>query len=333
MSPTVVVTGAAGFIGSHLVDRLLAADFAVIGVDLRAVHGDIRAQFNLTAAVNHHRYRAVQADLAMIDLDALLDGVDCVFHLAAVPGVRRSWGTGFPDYVRVNVLVTDALLAACARAGVRRLVYASSSSVYGHAVSPSREAHATLPLSPYGVTKLAGEQLCFAHALRGDSRLSTVALRYFTVYGPRQRPDMAISRMIMAALTGIPYTVFGDGQQRREFTYVDDVVDATVAAATADATAVAINVGGGTSVSVSQALHLVEEVTGRDVPLHRSGEQAGDAPITVADLDTARRLLGYQPRTDLRAGIAQHADWLRSLPAPAFQEFLPPVPAASEVPA
>ena len=333
MRPKVLVTGAAGFIGSHLVDRLLSAGHSVIGLDRRSPRANLLARLNLADAMAHSRFHWVEADLASTTLGPLLDGVDCVFHLAAIPGVRRSWGNGLPGYVRANVLATGALLAGCERAGVRRLVYASSSSVYGPALTASRETHPTLPLSPYGVTKLAGEQLCLAHALRRESRLSVVALRYFTVYGPRQRPDMAISRMLAAALTAAPYTVFGDGRQRREFTYVSDVVDATLAARTAEATATTVNVGGGASVPVAEVLRLVEEVTGNPV-LRRPGvEQAGDTATTAADLSAARLLLGYQPRVDLPTGLTLQAEWLRGLPASALGLFIPSPTSAEEVPA
>jgi nucleoside-diphosphate-sugar epimerase len=319
-----VVTGAAGFIGSHMVVGLLGRGHRVIGIDRRGPRMDRLAQLNLEDVLAHPRFSWVEADLLHANLDALLGGVDCVFHLAAVAGARASWGSGFPDYVAANITATERLVAACERVGVRRLVYASSSSVYGLAKAKSREVDATRPMSPYGVTKLAGEQLCLAHARRPGSALSVVALRYFSVYGPRQRPDMAIGRILSAALTGDRYPLFGDGTQRREFTYIGDVVDATIAAACVDVSAEVANVGGGASVSLLDVVCLAEEVTGNPVRLTVFAAQAGDVPATSADLSAARALLGYQPRTDLRTGMGWHADWLQRLPPHLVRAFAPP---------
>jgi len=327
----VVVTGAAGFIGSHLVDSLLHGGQHVVGIDRRSPRTDSLARLNLESALTHPRFSWVEADLLHANLDVLLDGVSCVFHLAAVPGVRASWGTGFPDYVAANISATERLVAACERAGVPRLIYASSSSVYGPTTTASRETDPTLPISPYGVTKLAGEQLCLAHAKRPGSGLSVVAMRYFTVYGPRQRSDMAIGRILAAALTGARYTLFGDGTQRREFTYIADVVDATISAAHADAVAAVANVGGGASVSMLDVLRIAHEVTGSPVPLTLAKAQPGDVAATGADLSTARMLLSYQPRTDLCTGMTRHAEWLRRLPPDLLRSFAPPSAPVEEV--
>jgi nucleoside-diphosphate-sugar epimerase len=329
---SVVVTGAAGFIGSHLVETLLQHGHRVVGVDRRSPRTDRLAHLNLKHVLARPRFSWVETDLLRADLDGLLDGAMCVFHLAAVPGVRASWGPNFLDYVAANISATALLLAACERAGVPRLVYASSSSVYGPAGTASRENDPTRPISPYGVTKLAGEQLCLAHATRPDSALSVIALRYFTVYGPRQRPDMAIGRILAAALTGGRYSLFGDGTQRREFTYVDDVVDATVKAAHVNASAAIVNVGGGSSVSMLDVLRLAQDVTGNPVRLTTLPSQAGDVAATMADLSAARVLLGYRPRTDLRAGITRHAEWLRRIPPDLMPAFTPlPDPDDAEV--
>lgn len=321
-----VVTGAAGFVGSHLVDALLGDGYQVVGVDRRGPGTDDLAALNLSGPWEHPRFAFVEADLCNANLDAVLRGVDRVFHLAAVPGVRSSWeDSGFASYVASNIVGTQRLVGASERAGVARLVYASSSSVYGSADAPSRECDPTAPISPYGVTKLAGEQLCLAHAARADTGLSVVALRYFTVYGPRQRPDMAIGRVLAAALSGGDYRLFGDGTQRREFTYVEDVVAATVAAANIDARAVVVNVGGGSSVTMLDVVRLAREVTGNPVPLIRGATQAGDVAVTSADLSRATELLGYQPRTDLRRGMARQAEWLRRLPPDLLRRFTAPI--------
>ena len=221
----VVVTGAAGFIGSHLVDALLASGARVVAVDRRSPGADGFAALNLAQALADPACTVVEADLTRADVDRIVRGASCVFHLAGVPGVRDSWGPSLSAYVEANVVAT-ARVAACVAAGVPRLVYASSSSVYGSVERPSRERDLPRPMSPHGVTKLAGEHLCMAHAHRRGSTVRVAALRYFTVYGPRQRPDMAIGRMLAAAMTATPYVLFGDGSQRREFTYVADVVAA-----------------------------------------------------------------------------------------------------------
>lgn len=330
--PSVVVTGAAGFIGSHLVDALLRAGYAVVGVDLRSPRSDLLARLNLDCALKHPRFTWVEADVASVGLDAFLDGADCVFHLAAVPGVRRSWGSEFPAYVTANVVATERIVAACERVGVPRLVYASSSSVYGRTTAASRETDPTRPISPYGITKLAGELLCLAHAARADSPLNVVALRYFTVYGPRQRPDMAIGRMLAATLIGSPYPLFGDGSQRREFTYVSDVVDATIAASRIEQHQAVVNVGGGASVSMIDLIGIVRDLTRSPVPLTALAAQPGDVTATAADLTNARAWLGYQPSVDLRTGLARHLEWLRGLPPQALRLFDPTFePLAAEV--
>lgn len=311
----VVVTGAAGFIGSHLAESLLGRGAEVTAVDRAIGNPDVLS--DLQQRDVHPRWRAERAELAVDDLEDLLVGASTVFHLAAVPGVRDSWDAGFADYAASNVVGTHRLLGACERAGVERLVLASSSSVYGRVSSPSREEDPAAPVSPYGVTKLAAEQLCLAHADRADTELEVVVLRYFTVYGPRQRRDMAISRVLRAALSppaaavGPSFQLYGDGSQRREFTYVDDVVTATIAAGVAPLPAgVVINVGGGATVSMRELLDLAGEITGRPVPVVATGPRPGDVESTGADLTRARALLGYRPSVDLREGMARHATWL-----------------------
>ncbi|GGN65851.1 NAD-dependent epimerase/dehydratase family protein [Nocardia rhizosphaerihabitans] len=312
----VVVTGAAGFIGSHLVDGLLARGTEVIAIDRRSVHNDPVAARNLADALADPSLALHQADLATDELDELITGARTVFHLAAVPGVRDSWAERFPDYASSNVVATQRLLAACERAQVPRLVLASSSSVYGQTSGPSAEGDPTYPMSPYGATKLAAEHLCMAHAARPDTGTSVVALRYFTVYGPRQRSDMAISRVLAAVLSGVPVPLYGDGHQSREFTYVDDIVAATLAAATIadDIDAEIVNVGGGSSVSMLELIAMIGQITGRKVPLAMEAPRAGDVEATRADLTLAHALLGYSPRVELREGIARQLDWMVKQP-------------------
>jgi nucleoside-diphosphate-sugar epimerase len=309
-----VVTGAAGFVGSHLCEALLAEGWLVTGIDHLRGHPYAVSSRNLRALRADPRFVLLCADLATAELESPLHGADTVFHLAARPGVRSSWGEEFSDYVDSNVLATHRLLDAARRAGVRRVVVSSSSSVYGGAEDgATAESRVPSPLSPYGATKLLTEQLGLAHAKRPGSPTSVVALRYFTVYGPRQREDMAIARLIDSALTGRPVTVFGDGLQRRDFTYVSDAVRANLLAGRADAQAVAVNVGTGTTVTVLELIDLVSEVVGRPVVFEHGPAGEGDARSTHADLSAAAAVLGYRPEIDLRTGIKHQVEWARSL--------------------
>jgi len=304
-----LVTGSEGFIGSHLSEALISDGVEVVGVDVAGPRfEDTAAALEQTGSFTRERL-----DVASDPLDEVVDGCDVVFHLAARPGVRGSWGSAFADYVRVNVLGTHRLLEACWRAKTPRVVFASSSSVYGAALVPSGETDDCRPMSPYGVSKLAGEQLCLAYARRHDQPLSVVALRYFSVYGPRQRPDMLFGRMLMGCFTGLPVTLYGDGAQRRDFTYVSDAVAATKAAALVDVSGEVVNVGGGSSVSLIEAIELVAQVTGRPVPLTAVAAQAGDVPATRADLCAARDVLGYRPAVGILEGLHRQVEWLRGL--------------------
>jgi nucleoside-diphosphate-sugar epimerase len=305
----VLVTGAAGFIGSHLISALVDSGVQVVGLD----YAPPRFEDTVGELMGSSLFMPVHLDLTADALDAVVADCDVVFHLAAMPGVRGSWGEDFGHYVTANVLGTQRLLEACWRARTPRLVYASSSSVYGVTAAPSGEDDDCRPMSPYGVTKLAAEQLCLAYARRHDNPLSVVALRYFTVYGPRQRPDMAFGRLLLAAYTGLPLTLYGDGTQRRDFTYVSDVVAATMAAARIDARDEIINVGGGASVSLIDVIGIAAEVAGRPIPLTAVPALPGDVPATRADLSLASHLLGYKPAVDIREGLTRQAEWLRGL--------------------
>ncbi|MET8540966.1 NAD-dependent epimerase/dehydratase family protein [Kitasatospora sp. NPDC004799] len=302
----VVVTGAAGFIGSHLVDALLAAGVTVVGVDRRDPATDPVAAANLGAALGRPDFTFVVADLATCPLAALFLHADAVFHFAGLPGVRGSWGERFAEYTACNVFATERVLAACEDVRVPRLVYASSSSVYGTILEgASGEKRTPTPESPYAVSKLAGEQLCLAHAGKASSAVTAVALRLFTVYGPRQRPDMLIGRALAAALGGPVLDLYGSGDQRRDFTYVGDVVQAAVAAATAGIGSTVLNIGAGVSTSVLDVLAAIEELTGHPVPVTRLPAKAGDVDATLADRSRAGELLGWKPRTALVQGISR----------------------------
>jgi nucleoside-diphosphate-sugar epimerase len=311
----VVVTGVAGFIGSHLTAALLKQGASVLGIDRRPPSHDPTAAQNLADLTAQPGFTLVERDLMDLDLERFAKGASAVFHLAGVPGVRPSWGDRFADYLTSNVMTTQRLLEACAAMGVPRLVLASSSSVYGTGADrPSREEDLPTPLSPYGVTKLAAERLALAYALRPSTPTSVVALRYFTVYGPQQRSDMAIYRVLEAALTRRPMRLYGDGTQRRDFTYVDDAVAATIAAASAPARAEVVNVGGGRTSSMQHVLDCAAEITGFDIPIIRASRQSGDVETTAADLTKAERLLRYRPSTSLIEGMTSQWKWALNQP-------------------
>ncbi|WP_035804975.1 NAD-dependent epimerase/dehydratase family protein [Kitasatospora mediocidica] len=300
-----LVTGAAGFIGSHLCAHLLAAGDTVVGVDsLTDSYDPALKEANLRVPAASPAFTFHRADLLAADLGALLDGVDAVYHLAGQPGVRPSWGREFALYTSRNVLATQALLEAARGRPLRKFVYASSSSVYGDALrSPTPETTCPRPVSPYGVTKLAGEQLCELY--RTAYGLPSASLRLFTVYGPRQRPDMAFARLVAAAASGEPFPLYGDGEQTRDFTYVRDVVGAMRDAVRSRFTGVA-NLGGGSPVSMKQAIAAVERVIG-PVALELHPEGPGDARHTSADITLAAREFGFRPRTELHDGLAAMA--------------------------
>ncbi|MGY5128190.1 NAD-dependent epimerase/dehydratase family protein [Streptomyces nigrescens] len=296
-----VVTGAAGFIGSHLCAHLLASGDTVVGIDALTDSYDpaLKAR-NLRRLAPHPAFIHHRADLLEADLGPLLDGAEVVYHLAGQPGVRPSWGAEFTRYADRNLLATQALVEAARRRPLRKFVYASSSSVYGDApVFPTPETVCPRPVSPYGVTKLAAEHVCELY--RTAYGLPSVSLRLFTVYGPRQRPDMAFGRLVDAALTGGPFPLYGDGEQTRDFTYVGDVVTAMRAAACAGFTGVA-NLGGGRPVSMKQAVTAVEQLIGPVTLAPRPGGP-GEARHTGADIALAAREFGYHPRTDLYDGL------------------------------
>jgi nucleoside-diphosphate-sugar epimerase len=308
----VVVTGVAGFIGSRLAEALVDRGHEVVGIDcFTPAYPPAAKRRNLARLRSDPAFRLVEGDLVTLALDAWLEGAAVVFHQAAQPGVRASWGRDFAVYVHHNILATQCLLEAVARTGVPRLVAASSSSVYGDAPDyPTTEASITRPVSPYGVTKLASEHLCLAYARPGVAAVSVATLRYFTVYGPRQRPDMAFHRFLDAAYQDRPITVYGDGEQTRDFTHVDDAVRANLLAMSAPIRAEAINVGGGRRVSLNEALDLVGQCTGRRLRIERAPSQAGDARHTGADGTRAEALLGYRPEVSLEDGLADQAAWV-----------------------
>ena len=310
-----LVTGAAGFIGSHLVDQLLAGGAHVVGIDcFTDFYARELKDANLAAAQRHDRFTLVENRLQAADLDDLLRDATHVFHLAAQAGVRKSWGLDFPVYTACNIEATQMLLEACARTELSKLVFASSSSVYGAVTeTPMREAHRPQPVSPYGVSKLAAEHLCYLYWVA--HRVPTVSLRYFTVYGPRQRPDMAFNRFLRAMLAGTPVTLYGDGEQTRDFTFVGDAVSAAIAAADRGEPGSVYNIGGGARVSVNRVLEVMAACTGTRFRVERHPAQKGDVRDTHADTTAARRALGFAPATSLEAGIEAEHQWISNVVA------------------
>lgn len=310
-----LVTGAAGFIGSHLTAALLDEGAEVVGLDAFTDYYP-RAIKEANLDVNRHRtgFQFVEGGIQDVDLSSLLQGITDVFHLAAQAGVRRSWGRDFRVYTDNNVDASQQLLEACVGRPLSRFVYASSSSVYGDAAAiPMREDALPQPVSPYGVTKLAAEQLCYLYFV--NHAVPAVSVRYFTVYGPRQRPDMAFHRFLRAAITGEPIVLYGDGEQTRDFTFVADAVAATIAAAKVGVPGRAYNIGGGSRVTVNQVLEIVQRLVGRQVIVRREPAQKGDMRDTYADTAMARRDLGFIPRVRLEQGLESEYRWLSTTPA------------------
>ena len=307
-----LVTGAAGFIGSTLTDRLLADGVRVTGVDAFTDYYDVSLKRrNIAVALAHQSFELLELDLGTADL-ALLPEVDVVFHNAAQPGVRASWGREFAAYTQHNVLATQRLLERYKRSKLERIIYASSSSIYGDAESyPTSEAMLPRPFSPYGVTKLAGEHLALLYGR--NFGLPVAALRYFTVYGPRQRPDMAFHRFCRAMLANEPITVYGDGLQSRDFTFVADAVEANVRAWKRAAPQGVYNVGGGSQVTVLEAIALLEKSLGRKARVNLEPRPAGDPLRTRADATRLATDLGYATKVGIADGLAAQADWARTL--------------------
>jgi UDP-glucose 4-epimerase len=310
-----LVTGAAGFIGSHLAGALLDRGAEVTGLDsFTDYYSKSIKEANLAVNANRKGFRALLGSVQHTDLAALLEGKTHVFHLAAQAGVRKSWGSDFRTYTENNVEATQRLLEACVGRPLHRVVYASSSSLYGDNVSlPTSEAALPQPVSPYGVTKLAAEQLCYLYFV--NHGVPATSVRYFTVYGPRQRPDMAFNRFIKAAIRGEPITLYGDGEQTRDFTYVDDAVAATIAAGERGVPGRAYNIGGGSRVTVNHVLEIIGALAGKPLDVRREPAQKGDMRDTWADTTLARADLGFTPRVSLEEGIEAEYRWLSNAPA------------------
>jgi len=309
----VLITGAAGFIGSHLVEACLTNGWDVVAVDsLTTYYSPTSKVRNASSFAHHHRCTYHEQDILDLDLGAVLADTDIVFHLAAQAGVRASWGQSFDVYTQLNVTVLQRLLEAARHAkSLKRFVFVSSSSVYGDAEAlPTSEDQILRPVSPYGATKALGEHLCYLYFRNYD--LPTVTLRYFSVYGPRQRPDMAFYRAIAAGLAGHEFVLFGDGNQTRDFTFVSDIVKGTIASGLNGVSGRAYNLGGGERVSMLEVLETIRrEVGGLEV--RHEPSQRGDARDTAADISRAAADLGYEPEWDLERGLHEQVLWHQSL--------------------
>jgi UDP-glucose 4-epimerase len=308
-----LVTGTAGFIGSHLASALLERGATVIGVDAFTDYyaREIKTS-NVAPLLTNRSFTLVEGSLQTMALEPVLEGVTHIFHLAAQAGVRKSWGEDFRIYSVNNIDATQRLLEAVRGRKLDRFVYASTSSVYGdNTPMPQHEDLPLHPVSPYGVSKLAAEHLCYLYHV--NYGIPTVALRYFTVYGPRQRPDMGFHLFIRAALTGQPIRLYGDGEQTRDFTYVSDAVAGTVAAGDRGRLGAVYNLGGGSRVSVNDVFALIGRITGRTLDIRREDAQKGDMRDTFADTTRARQELGFAPAFSLEAGLSAECAWLSGL--------------------
>jgi UDP-glucose 4-epimerase len=308
-----LVTGVAGFIGSHLAEALVETGAEVVGVDSFVdYYSRSTKERNLLHLRRQSGFQFIEADLATADLDSLLDGTTHVFHQAGQAGVRASWDADFPSYVVNNIIVTQRLLQAVRRTPVEAFVFASSSSVYGNTPElPTSESALPMPVSPYGTTKLAAEHLCRLYA--ESFGIPAVSLRYFTVYGPRQRPDMAFHKLCTALLDGTEFELYGDGDQTRDFTFVADIVRANLLAASSAAQHAGrvFNIGGGNRVTLNAAIELLEAMTGRRLKLNAAPRQAGDARHTYADCSAIESALGFTPEWKLEAGLDAQLTSLR----------------------
>ncbi len=301
-----LVTGCAGFIGSHLTERLLRDGFDVIGIDcFTDYYARVYKEKNIEKSLENERFTLLEQDLRSM---GNFPAVDYVFHQAAQAGVRKSWGADFEIYTSDNILATQRLLEHYKDEPIKKFVYASSSSVYGDCELPMNEMRLLKPVSPYGVTKLAAENLCYLYYK--NYGVPTASLRYFTVYGPRQRPDMAIHIFVRAIMNGEEITVYGDGGQTRDFTFVADIVDANILSALSDSSGEVFNVGGGSRISVNELIRTIEDAAGMKADVRYIEKQKGDVNDTLADVSRIKEL-GWNAKTGIREGVKRFIEWYR----------------------
>ena len=300
-----LVTGCAGFIGSHITDHLLAEGYEVTGIDcFTDYYARSIKESNIHKALNNSQFTFIEDEILNM---ASFPEVDFIFHEAAQAGVRASWGRDFAIYTRMNIESTQYLLESYKDIPLKKFVYASSSSVYGNVTLPMKESVRPQPMSPYGVTKLAAEHLCYLYWK--NYGVPTISLRYFTVYGPRQRPDMGIHKFVRAIINKDPITIYGDGTQTRDFTYITDIIDANILAAFSPITGESFNIGGGSRINVNELIRIIEEKCGRKGSIVYSDPQKGDVTDTLADISMARTKLGWAPHVSLPKGISSFVDW------------------------
>ena len=307
-----IVTGVAGFIGSHLAEELIKCGHEVIGIDcFTDYYSRAIKEVNISNLLKSQSFNLLERNILDLDLVKLIKGVDAIFHEAAQPGVRKSWGVNFNSYIKNNIESTQALLEASKNSSLRYFVYASSSSIYGNSETyPTREDTIPKPISPYGVTKLACEHLCDAY-LDGFG-LPVIILRYFTVYGPRQRPDMAFNKFIRSALMNVDIPVYGNGLQTRDFTFVSDVVEANMLILKNEIQEGIFNIGGGTRISINNVIQILKDLTGKDVNVKYMSSEKGDVKHTCADITRANRILGYRPKISVKEGLSREIEWLKA---------------------
>lgn len=302
-----LVTGCAGFIGSNLSDKLLADGYRVIGIDcFTDYYSESIKRENLKNAMENDNFQLVEKDISEMDQ---FPEVDYVFHLAAQAGVRASWGDSFGIYTKNNIEATQKLLEFYKNQEINKFFYSSSSSVYGDADLPMNEESLLKPVSPYGVSKLAAEHLCYLYWK--NYGIPTISLRYFTVYGPRQRPDMAINRFVTSILNGEEITVYGDGNQTRDFTFVDDVLEANILSAKSDLEGEIFNVGGGSRIVLNELIHEIEKIASIEARINYQEKQKGDVKDTMADLTKVHKILKWKPKTDISSGLKEYVNWIK----------------------
>ena len=303
-----IVTGCAGFIGSHLSERLLGMGHEVMGIDcFTDYYPRKQKENNVSGIMDHGGFTLLEEDLLDLDLGDVFRDADYVFHQAAQAGVRYSWGMSFDAYTRNNILATQRLLEACRNTGIKKFIYASSSSVYGDVETlPMKETDTPQPVSPYGVSKLAAEHLCYLY--HKNFSVPTVSLRYFTVYGPRQRPDMAFNKFIKAILMDREIEVYGDGNQTRDYTFISDAVEANILAM--DAGSGVFNIGGGSRKTLNEVIAVIEDIMDKKAVVRYTGKQKGDVVHTYADTSRAREILGYVPEITLCNGLEEEVEWM-----------------------
>jgi nucleoside-diphosphate-sugar epimerase len=308
-----LVTGAAGFIGSHLSRRLIREGLSVTGVDsFTDYYPRWIKEKNLSLIKEESKFSFIEEDINSLDLSQLLQGFDCVFHMAAQAGVRASWGLSFSEYLRNNIEATQRLLEESKELPLHRFVYASSSSVYGYCTElPMSESSPLLPFSPYGVTKLAGENLCYLYSK--NYGVPTISLRFFTVYGPGQRPDMAFHKFFKSVSENKPITVFGTGEQTRDFTFIDDIVNALLTCITDGRLGETYNLGGGNRKILKDLFPLFEEICEKKISIKWEENQKGDVPHTLADIQKAKNELGFDPKMPIEEGLSEEWEWIKNL--------------------